>query len=153
MISSQTGRNSDSDKSVGSDLGRFIIPQNFRSLILPISRNRRMRGNNRDGVLEQEGSEDTQLTVALSPNTGICSHRSLPGLWNCSLLSVLCLPRFCSCHQLSTLNRVRTRIEQGDILPEISLEVDGQLLARPLCVPKHAITQCTWQLWLSEYHK
>lgn len=114
MISSQTGRNSDSDKSVGSDLGRLIIPQSSRSLILSLSRNRRMQGNSKDGDLEQKGSENTQLTVALSPSTGICCHESLPSLWNCSLLPVLCLPRFCSYHQLSALNRGRMRLEQGD---------------------------------------
>lgn len=89
-----------------------------------------MQGNSKDGDLEQKGSEDTQLTVALPPSTGICCHESLPGLWNCSLLSVLCLPRFCSYHQLSALNRERMRIEQGDLLLEISLEVDGQLISQ-----------------------
>lgn len=156
MIRSQTGRNavSESDKLVGSGTwgDPWSPPQNFSSLILTLSRSQRMKGTSRSGVLELEGSGDTELTIALLSGAVVSCPLSLQGVCPfkaCVNMSAPRLPCLCSHHRWSTLNGTRT--EQGDTQLGISLEAGGPPASQAPLSRKHAITQCTWQLCLSEY--
>lgn len=87
-----------------------------------------MEGTSRSGVLEQEGSGDTELTIALLSSAVLSCLLPLQGM--CNLQSTVSTMPSTFVLMTSVKHIKWTRTEQGDLRLGISLEVDGQPISQ-----------------------